>query len=471
MLDYIIQAFHYFSFFYFLSSNLIYLVLNTLAFFQIRSHFRYASLSEDKLLFRTAALFKPVSILAPAYNEELTIIENVRSLLNLNYPDFEVILINDGSRDRTMEVLIETFGLERVDRAAPNHLPTKQVRGVYLSDNFENLIVIDKENGGKADALNAGINYSRYPLFAAIDSDSLLEKDSLLKMVRPFLEDSKTVAVGGVIRVVNGSDVKDGEVVRIGLPTGALPLFQIVEYLRAFLFGRVGWGSLNLLLVISGAFGMFNKNVVISVGGYCETVGEDIELVVRLHRRMREARKPYRIRYLPSPVCWTEAPDSLTVLGRQRNRWNRGLMDSLWRHRVMFLNPRYGAIGLISIPFNLVVEGLGWVFEFFGMGLFIVSFALGTVEPRFAVAFFSVSILLGVIVSVSALLVEEFSIRRFPNVRMVLVLILFGALENFGYRQINAWWRMMGTIDFLRGKKSWGVITRKGFGKPGAGKS
>ena len=458
-----LYLFNIFAMIYFIFVNLTYLLLNILAFFSIRTHLRSSAFVEDKILFRHAAHLKPISLIVPAYNEELSVVESVRSLIHLNYPVYEVVLVNDGSTDGTMKVLEEALNLEQVERAAPHQLPAKKVKGIFRSPHFENLLVIDKENGGKADALNAGINFSRYPLFTAIDSDSLLEKDVLLKMVRPFLENPSTIAVGGVIRVVNGCEVRDGEVVKIGLPTNPLAIFQIVEYFRAFLFGRVGWGAINMLLIISGAFGMFRKQAVIEVGGYKKTVGEDIELVVRLHRRMREQKKPYHIRFIPDPVCWTEVPESWGVLSRQRNRWNRGLMDTCSIHRGMFFNPTFGGVGMLGLPFQLFVEGLGWIFEFFGYIMFGLAWILGVIDLEFALVFLSVSILLGITVSVSALIVEEFGMRRFPRASMVGVLILFGVLENFGYRQINAFWRMMGLVDYLRGKEGWGVITRKGF--------
>ena len=464
-LSHSLVLFNWFALVYFLVVNAIYLLLNIVAFFSIRGHYRAGMFSEDKTLFRNAAHLKPVTLVVPAYNEELTVVENVRSLIHLNYPIFEVILVNDGSSDGTLDVLQKALNLIQIDRAAPNDIPTKAVRGVYRSPDYENLLVIDKHNGGKADALNVGINFSRYPLFTAIDSDSLLEKDVLLKMVRPFLEAPETVAVGGVIRVVNGCDVQDGEVVRIGLPSHPLAIFQIVEYFRAFLFGRVGWEAVNMLLIISGAFGMFRKDAVIEVGGYGKTVGEDIELVVKLHRYFLERRKPYKVRFIPQPVCWTEVPESWQVLGRQRNRWNRGLLDTCSIHRRMLFNPKFGGIGLVAMPFQLFVEGLGWIFELFGYVMFAVAWYLGLLQPEFALAFMAVSILLGIIVSVSALVVEEFGLRRYPRASMVAVLIVFGLLENFGYRQINAAWRMLGTIDYLRGRQGWGVITRKGFAK------
>lgn len=443
--------------------NSTYIALSAVSFFSVRNYLRRIRTVDDKLLFQFAAMLKPISILAPAYNEELSVIDNVRSLLSLNYPEYEVILINDGSTDNTLAKLTDAYNLVKTDYTPAESLPANPVRAVYRSSRHENLIVLDKENGGKADALNAGINYSRYPLFTAIDTDSLLERNVLLKMVRPFLENPETIAVGGIIRAINGCEVYDGEVVRVGLPSRMLPLFQIVEYLRAFLFGRVGWAAMRMLVVISGAFGMFHRQSVVEAGGYAETVGEDMELIVRLHRRMREKKQPYHIEFSPEPVCWTEVPESLRMLGRQRNRWSRGQMDTLTIHRKMLFNPAYGRIGLFAMPYALIVEGLGGFIELFGLIGSVTFWALGMLDGSFALAFLIVSLLYGVIVSLSALVLEELSFRRYPRISQILVLAVIGLLENFGYHQITLWWRIKGIIDYYRGKTGWGTMARTGF--------
>lgn len=459
----LLHVWFYFSLVYLLLVNSSYLILAIVSFFAIRNHLHRTAIVDDKFLFRYAAMLKPVSILAPAYNEELGVVENIRSLLHLNYVEYEVILINDGSTDGTLNTLVEAYTLEPVEYAASQELATKPVRGVFRSKHHENLLVIDKENGGKADALNAGINYCRYSLFLAIDTDSLLERDVLLKMIRPFLEMPETIAVGGIVRAINGCKVRDGEVVQVDLPGKILPTFQVVEYLRAFLYGRVGWAALDMLIVISGAFGMFHRQTVVEAGGYRETVGEDLELIVRLHRRMRESGRVYRIAFSPEPVCWTEVPETLSVLGRQRNRWSRGLMDTIRMHKKMLFNPAYGRVGLIALPYALIVEGFGAVIEIFSLLSVLGFWALGLLDNTFAIAFLSVSMLYGVVISLSAFVLEELNFRRYPKLTYMLVLLAYGVLENFGYHQLSLWWRLMGIVDFYRGKKSWGVITRKGF--------
>ncbi len=292
----------------------------------------------------------PIAVIAPAYNEELTVVESVRSLLALHYPSFEVLLVNDGSKDGTLARVIAEFGLKRVGRYIDNSVTHQPIRGFYASPDLPRLLVIDKENGGKADALNAGINAARSPLFCAIDADSILETDALLRVVRPFIDfPDRTIAVGGTIRIANGCAIDSGRVTGVGLPRNYLALVQIMEYLRAFLMARLALGQMQALTVISGAFGLFSRQRVVEVGGYSHgTVGEDMELVIKLHRHMRDLKLPYRIDFIPEPVCWTECPEDVGVLARQRSRWQRGALECFAKHRDMTFNPRYGRIGFWS---------------------------------------------------------------------------------------------------------------------------
>jgi len=297
---------------YLLGVNLVYLTLNIVSFVVLRRHQQRETLGSLSTSFSNLEL--PVSLLIPAYNEEATVAATVRSLLQLNYSHFEIVVINDGSTDRTLEVLKESFDLKLFPEVMRRRLATEPLRGVYRSAKHPELKVIDKQNGGKADALNAGINAAQYPLYCALDADGVLRPDSLRSITRPFLDDPRTVAAGGIIRIANGCDVVNGWLVRTGLPAHPLALLQVVEYCRAFLFGRIGWNPINGLLVISGAFGVFHKETVIEAGGYRRhTVGEDMELVVRLHRLLSEEGRPYRIVFAPQPVCWTEAPENLAT--------------------------------------------------------------------------------------------------------------------------------------------------------------
>lgn len=448
---------------YFVVVNAVYLVTSILAFRGMASYAaRVRSLDFRELLTRGAA--PPMTLLAPAYNEEATCVESVRSLLALEYPDFEVLVINDGSKDHTLARLVEAFALVPGDRIPTAAITTAGIRQVYRSRRHPNLWVIDKDNGGKADALNAGLNHCQTPLFCAMDADTLLEREALHRVVRPFLEDETTVAVGGTIRIVNGCRVRHGRVEEVGLPTNLLTRVQVLEYLRAFLAGRMGWDALDATLIISGAFGTFQRQAVVEAGGYAtDTVGEDMELVVRLHRTLREKGIPYRIRFLPDPVAWTEAPESLRVLGRQRDRWQRGLAQVLIRHRVMLLNRRYGRIGLVSYPYFFFLEMLGPVFELLGYISVPILLLIGRVDTLFALTFLGLAVGLGLVLSFLAVALEELTFRRYPRRSDLYRLFLLAFAENVGYRQIAAWWRIRGMWNWLRKDESWGRMERKGF--------
>ncbi len=449
--------------FYFLSVNLIYIGLVWVSFFYIRSQEKYRDVYQMTGLFRSE-LYKPVSILSPAYNEEANIIQSVEALLQIKFPDFEVIVINDGSTDQTLDKLKDHFELYPIDTPVNLPLDHEPIRQVYKSERYTELVVVDKENGRKADALNAGINMASKELICAIDADSILDPDVLMKLLRAFVEDENVVAVGGIVRVANGCTIEDYIVREVGMPETFLGRIQAVEYLRAFLFGRVGWDYFDSLLIISGAFGVFDRASVMEVGGYeHDTVGEDMELVVRLHRHFREKEEKYTIRFLPEPVCWTEVPDDWTVLGRQRNRWQRGLADSLWRHKTMLFNPKYGRLGLLAMPYFVFVEMLGPVIELIGFGYFFAVLALGQLNSTFVLLFFSVAIMLGMVLSVSAVICEEFTYRRYQSTKDVAILTLYAFVENIGYRQIHTWWRFKGLIDFFKGNKEWGEMVRKGL--------
>jgi len=411
-------------------------------------------------------LTPPISVLAPAFNEEANVVDNVRSLLMLDYPLFEVILVNDGSSDRTLGHLVDAFDLRRSARSFDRALPCRTIRGVYDSPTYSNLVVVDKENGGKADALNAGLNLSLYPLFCAIDADSILEPDALLRLVRPFVDaPGVTIAAGGVVRVANGCDIHGGRVHQVRLPQRPLPLIQIVEYLRAFLFGRMGWSTGNSLLVISGAFGLFEKRAAVLAGGYAtDSVGEDMELVVRMHRYRRDRRQAYRIGFVPDPICWTEVPVSFRVLRRQRTRWQRGLIDTLVRHRAMIGRPRYGSVGMISLPGFVMFEMLSPLVELSGYILLPVLWALGLLNPAGAWIFFVLAIMYMVLVSALAVLLEDMAFRRYPSVLDLGRLLIGAVLENFGFRQLTVWWRVRAFWEYLRGDLSWGAMERRGVG-------
>jgi cellulose synthase/poly-beta-1,6-N-acetylglucosamine synthase-like glycosyltransferase len=446
---------------YFILLNGGYLLLNLLSIVALQRKGQEQILDDLPQVY--SGLEPPISLLVPAYNEEATIAASVRSMLQLQYAEMEIIVINDGSKDGTLEVLKKEFALLPFPEAYRVQIPTAPIKAIYRSSRYPNLRVIDKHNGGKADSLNAGINASRYPLFCGVDADSILQRDSLQRVVKPFLRDPTVVATGGTVRVANGCEVNSGFLTRVGLPSNIWALFQVVEYLRAFLFGRLGWSALNGMLIISGAFGVFRKETVIMAGGYRpHTIGEDMELVVRMHRVLRARRQPYRIEFVPDPVCWTEAPEDRATLRNQRIRWQRGLSESLAANWGLMFSRNGGTPGWLAFPFMLVFEWMGPLVELGGYIFMAFAFAFGWISWQAFAVFLFVAIGLGILLSASGLLLEEMSFHLYPKGRHLALLALAVVLENFGYRQINSWWRLVGLWRWARQtESSWGTMTRK----------
>lgn len=322
----VIEGYNKFFLIYVGAINSMYFLLLILAFVNLNVTLRRVRYA-DYMRMLSSSQTPPISVRVPCYNEEETIVENIHSLINLEYGDFEIIIINDGSRDNTLKNIIEAFGLVRVEAVYQKLLETKSIMGIYYSPVFRNIVVVDKENGGKADALNAGINMAKNQLFVAIDADSVMERNSLIRIVQPFIDHyDETAAAGGIVMIENGCTVSRGFIEKAGLSKNILARFQTIEYLRAFLSGRMGWSLINGLLIVSGAFGIFKKDVVISVGGYTpNTIGEDMELVIKIHKYMKRKRKKYRLVFIPDPVCWTQCPEDIKSLYSQRKRWQRGL--------------------------------------------------------------------------------------------------------------------------------------------------
>jgi cellulose synthase/poly-beta-1,6-N-acetylglucosamine synthase-like glycosyltransferase len=452
------------AFFYFAILNSLYLFLTLLAWRQMGSDVRarrYLALDE---LFRSP-ITPGISVLVPAFNEEAVIVESVRSLLALRYPVHEVVVVNDGSTDRTLHALREAFDLAPVRKVLRDAIPTKPVLGTWVSRSHPNLLVVDKENGGRSDALNAGVNAARHPYVCVIDADSLLEEDALLKVAKPILDDPDLLAAtGGTIRIANGCTIDHGRVIEVRLPKSRLATVQVLEYFRAFLVARVGWSRLNALGIISGAFGLFHRSVLETVGGYwTATVGEDFELTLRLHRYLRERGEPYRIAFISDPVCWTEAPTQFGTLGRQRRRWQRGLWEGLRRHGRLIGNPRYGTLGLVAMPYFMLFEFLSPVFALLGLVVTVLWWVLGGLSTVYFLAFLAVSIGLGLLLTTAALALEEFSYQRYRKRREVARLLAYAVLENIGYRQLHDVWRAIGYVDIARRKREWGAQQRRGF--------
>lgn len=463
-----IIVFNYMILIFALSVSLSYLVLAVISARAMVLYRKKNSFVDYKVIL-SSPYAPSVSLIAPAYNEALTIVDNLRSLLTLHYNQMEVIIVNDGSTDNTMDLLIEAYELEKVDFPLAGHLSTKPVKGVYRAKNpaYHKLLVVDKENGGKADALNVGINVSSHKLIACIDVDCILEQDSLLKLVKPFMEGKKKViATGGVIRIANSCQVEDGRLMNVRIPDKFIARVQVLEYFRAFLMGRMAWSHLDGLLLISGAFGMFDKETVMRAGGYKhDTVGEDMELLVRMRRLMYEEKNPCKVAFIPDPLCWTEAPQSLRILARQRNRWTRGTIETIWLHRKMIFNHRYGIHGLLSLPFWILLEWLAPLVEFAGFILFLLFIYLGYVNWLYALSFCALSYAFAIMYSVFAILFEERSYQQYKHPVHMLRLVLTALLEPVFYHPITVWAAVKGNYDLVRGKKSWGKMARTGFSK------
>lgn len=412
----------------------------------------------------------PISVIVPAYNEEKNVVESVRALLALRYPEHEVVVVNDGSSDNTLAELRRAFALEPVPVDLRLDLECQPVRATYRSAVNRRLIVVDKENGGKADALNCAINAARYPLVCAIDADTVIVPDALLRLVRPFLSDLDVVGAGGSIVAANGCVIEDGNVTEVGLPHSWLARFQVVEYLRAFLVGRLGWDGLGGNLIISGAFGLFRRGAMVKAGGYADdTVGEDMELVARLRHDVPQWLQPRAIRHVPDAVAFTEVPEDLRVLGRQRDRWQRGLLDTLWRHKRMTFNPRYGAVGTFVTPFFWAFEAIAPLIEFFGFIWVTLLVFFGEVSPLAGGLFFLVALMAGMMLSLGSIMLEQYSLSFFREPGDIRRLLTFAFLENWGFRQLMVWYRLLGTLSFFRGRRAWGQMTRTGFGAAIAG--
>jgi cellulose synthase/poly-beta-1,6-N-acetylglucosamine synthase-like glycosyltransferase len=453
-------AAQWFFLMYFIGLNLVYIFLNIVSFMFIRRYTQERDLDEIPPFYSS---FSPaVSLLVPAYNEETSIVASIYSLFNLIYPDYDIIVINDGSKDKTLNVLIDEFKLISLPDAYTASLQTEKIRAVYISSRYRNLRVIDKVNGGKSDSLNAGITVSSNPLVCCVDADSILQPDSLLRVVQPFIENPLTIAAGGTIRLSNGCVMEDSVMQQIKLPQKTLPLIQIVEYLRAFLFGRLGWSPINSLLIISGAFSVFKRESVIEVGGYrTDTLGEDMELVVRLHRYHRLNKKPYNIAVIPDPICWTEAPEDLKTLRNQRVRWQRGLLESLSMNQDLLFHPRGGFVGWLAFPFMVLFEAISPPIELLGYVFMIWGALNGYINWVAFTAFMTIAIGMGLLLSINALLLEEMSFHLYSKYTDILRLLGAILLENLGYRQLTVFWRLQGLCQWLfKTKHRWGEMQR-----------
>ncbi|HSQ89288.1 glycosyltransferase [Romboutsia sp.] len=462
--------FNYYLIYYSIVVNSIYIILLVFSFIGVNKQSKYWNLKKVTFLFKKG-IMPSISIIAPAFNEEATIIESANSLLNLKYPDYELIVVNDGSKDNTIQTLIQYFNLEKVDIMVDEKLNTMPIKGIYRNKSMPKLTVVDKVNGGKADSLNTGINISSNDYFCGIDADSLLETDALIKLTSQMIdEEVECPAMGGNIFPINGCSVNKGMITSLKIPKKNIARLQTIEYIRAFMAGRVGWAYLDCLLIISGAFGLFKKDRIIEIGGYLtssgkykkDTVGEDMELVVRLSRHMIEKKQKFKINYVFNANCWTEVPESYNILKRQRDRWHRGLIDILTFHKKIIRNPKYGKVGMIAFPYFFIFEMMGPLVEIQGYCMVFLATMLGLLNTKIALLLFISTILMGILISLSSLFIAEKE-RDYFTIKELAVLILYSFVENFGPRQLISLWRVSGYINSLKKPKGWGKMERKGF--------
>lgn len=446
-----------------------YLILTIYSAITLRKYLRKNSYVDYNSIV-ASPLAPSLSVIAPAYNESETIIDNIRTLLSLYYNNYEVVVVNDGSKDDSLEKIIATYELEKVNYYFDYRLPCKRIRGVYKSKNrsFKRLTVIDKANGGKADSLNAGLNVCRNDLVVSIDADSIMEPDALLKLVKPFMEakEKRVIGAGGVIRIANSCEIADGHIKKIILPKKFLPRAQVMEYTRAFLMGRMAWSELDGLLLISGALGMFDREIVIKSGGYStKTVGEDMELVVRIRRHMADNGLDYDVVYIPDPLCWTEVPSSIKVLARQRSRWTRGTMETLFKHRKLFFNRKYGKLGLLGYPYWLAFEYLAPIVEFLGICWFTFLVITNRLNWPFFLLLLGFVYFFAVSLSIWSVLFEEITFHKYEKRRDVLRLVATAFMEPLFYHPMVMLMTIKGNLDKILARNKWGKMERKGFGK------
>jgi cellulose synthase/poly-beta-1,6-N-acetylglucosamine synthase-like glycosyltransferase len=446
-----------------------YLMLTVFSAVSLRKYLRKNSYVDYNSIV-SSPMAPSISVIAPAFNESQTIEDNIRTLLSLYYNNFEVVVVNDGSTDTSMELMKKTYDLEKVNYYFDYRLPCKRIRGVYKSRNrsFKKLTVIDKVNGGKADSLNAGLNVCRNDLVVSIDADSIMEPDALLKMVKPFMEakEKKVIGAGGVIRIANSCEISGGHIKKVHLPKKFLPRAQVMEYTRAFLMGRMAWSELDGLLLISGALGMFDREIVIQAGGYhTDTVGEDMELVVRIRRHVADQGIKYDVVYIPDPLCWTEVPSTLKVLARQRSRWTRGTLETLITHRKLLFNRKYGKLGMLGYPYWLMFEYLAPIIEFFGILWFIFLAITGNLNWPFFLLLLGFVYFFAVSLSIWSVLFEEMTFHKYERRRDVLKLIGTAFLEPIFYHPMVMLMSIKGNIDKIFNRNTWGKMERKGFGK------
>lgn len=443
---------------YYIALHAIYLLLLLLGSLQIRRYNRAITFAEFRRI-GESRLTMPVSLIIPCYNEAPIICSTILNVLRLIYPQFEVIVVSDGSKDNTMEILTGKFKLRRIERFGRRFISTQPILGVYESSEYPNLVVVEKNNGRRADAINAGVSMSRYPLLCVIDADCVLESDALLHTARPFLRDSRVAAVAGVVRPSNGLSVKEGEIITKEFPKTLLGMNQEIEYARSFQWARIGLSRLRSMLCISGALILVKKTLFEKLGGpWPDAITDDIEFTMRLNRHIHDRRnkEDSRLVFAPDAICYTEVPEKIGQYASQRNRWQRGTLQAIWRNRGMIFNPRYGVTGLFGMPYFLLFEGLSAIVELSAWILMVVCLVLRIATGFEIIAMLFLAYIMGVFLSLSAVLLTEASRLRSASWREFWRLILAIFLDNLGPHQFHLLCRTIGTVQFLLGRNDLG---------------
>jgi cellulose synthase/poly-beta-1,6-N-acetylglucosamine synthase-like glycosyltransferase len=471
MHSFILHLFDYFNaviLLYFIATNFVYMVLMLICLYTVTLHSKFASRTAIAE-YLDSPVTPPVALLVPAYNEKDAIINTVISLMQLNYPEKEIIVIDDGSSDRTLANLVEHFELMPMDLIYRPVLPCEAPNAFYYSHRYPELLVVSKPNGGKADALNCGINMARSPYFCTVDADTVIERDALVRLMAPVINSNvNTIVSGGVVRIANGCTLgKDGELMNIDLPKSWIERCQIVEYIRTFLFGRPGWNFLHATFIASGAFCLLHRESVVGAGGFStDTVTEDIDIIATLHKHMRAKGWKYRMVFTTDPVCWTEAPSSIKMLAPQRRRWQLGLVQTVMKHNDIILDPRYGLLGMLGMPFHAYIEAIGCLVEAIGTILIPFSFLVGAMPFSLFLLIMGLAVGYGTLFSLGSVLLEEATLRRYPKAQHLFILVWYAVIENFGYRQMITFFRAQGVLQYFTGLRRWEHVEHRGIERP-----